>query len=141
MNPFARWLKETRERHHVSQEKLVDDINAWAAAEGMAWTLHRPNYNGWERGKGITDPLRDRLIAYWTAQGEDEPDLTPVVPTPEPDLAVALLALATELRAWREERESIEARLRAAEAELAALRAGSTGAGSRGRSAPAVTAG
>jgi hypothetical protein len=62
-------------------------------------------------------------------------------PEPQPDLAAAVLALATELRAWREERESIEERLRAAESELQSLRARPAAEASPGRSAPPSTAG
>lgn len=88
MTPIATWLRATRDRHGLSQEALVAEINAWAKAtdqrneRGDAWQLHRPNYVGWEGGKQATKATVDRLIAFWQSKGEKAPDLTPATPAP-----------------------------------------------------------
>ena len=88
MTPIATWLRTTRDRHGLSQESLVAEINAWAQVTGQrnergdAWQLHRPNYVGWEGGKQATKATVDRLIAFWQSRGEPAPDLTPEPPKP-----------------------------------------------------------
>src|SRR5690348_3637505 len=95
MTPVAAWLRETRNRHLTpegrpwSQEYTVNRVNEWAAETGQIgesgrpWQLHRPNYVGYE---GTTEPTPwtlNKLVAFWTAQGEPAPDLRPA-PDPEP---------------------------------------------------------
>jgi hypothetical protein len=132
------WLRERR--GSTSQQALVEDINRTLSD----WTITRDRYSKYESGAtpfGLV--VLTRFVDYWERKGvPGGPDFTPPEPTPEPpDLATALLALATELRAWREERESIEGRLRAAESELESLRAQRAAEGRGARSAPPSTAG
>lgn len=83
MAPIADWLRDTRLRQRTpegrpwSQEYLVDRVNEWARATEQGWTLYRPNYVGWEKGKEPTAPILGRLVAFWESQGEPGPDLTP----------------------------------------------------------------
>ena len=130
------WLRERR--GSMSQAALADDITATAG-----WTITRDRYSKYESGAvPFGAGVLDRLVSYWAGKGQPGPDFTPPEPVAEPpSLADAVLALATELRAWREERESIEARLLAAEAELQSLRARPAAEGRGARSAPPSTAG
>lgn len=99
MTPTAAWLRETRQRHSApsgrpwSQEYVVDRINEWAEATGQVqdngspWRLYRPNYVGYEGTVEPTPWIARKLIDFWIAQGEAEPDLTPE-PEPEPPLSL-----------------------------------------------------
>lgn len=114
MAPLATWLRETRSRHNLSQESLVDAINAWARAtnqrndDGKPWKLYRPNYVGWEGGKKAQPATIARLVAYWQAQDEPAPDLSARAPEPElPSLELALRALVHELTTARDERNAL----------------------------------
>jgi hypothetical protein len=121
---LALWLRDTRKRHVTpkgrpwAQEYAVDRINEWAAATGQTrengepWRLHRPNYVGYEGGKNAEPETVARLVAFWVAQGEPAPDLTPIAPPelePAPDLASVLSRLNAELTAMREERAEVRA--------------------------------
>lgn len=142
MNDYEReraraWLRQRRGT--MSQDALVQDI----AATMPAWNITRDRYSKYESGgTPFGAKVLAQFIDYWAAKGQPGPDFTPPPePEPVPDLATAIVALATELRAWREERESIEVRLRAAEAALEGLRAGSATEVSPVRSAPPARAG
>lgn len=132
------WLRRMRGKQ--DQGALTADITATLPD----WSIRRETYSKYESGAApIGEKVLDQFRRYWTLKGFPEgPDFSPAPdPEPAPDLAQAVAMLATELRAWREERESIESRLRAAEAELESLRAGSGDEASPGRPAPPSTAG
>lgn len=122
MNAIAQRLRDARlsQRHPVtgrpwSQEYAVERIR-----EEAGWTtLYRPNYIGWENGRGMAPETLERLVAFWASHGVAGPDLTP--PEPAPDLPTALMALARELEASRLGRERAEERAESAERALAAL--------------------
>lgn len=109
----------------------MDAINAWARAtdqrneDGKPWKLYRPNYVGWEGGKSAQPATIARLIAYWQAQGEPAPDLTPRAAEPElPSLELALRALVHELTTAREERDAVRRDLAKVQTTLNRLVAG-----------------
>lgn len=121
MTPTAAWLRETRLRHSApsgrpwSQEYVVDRINEWAEATGQVqdngspWRLYRPNYVGYEGTVEPTPWIARKLIDFWRAQGEPEPDLTPE-PEPEPPLSLeerAVRAAEAQVLATREQTEAI----------------------------------
>jgi hypothetical protein len=109
MTPIATWLRATRERHGLSQESLVAEINAWAEAtdqrndRGERWTLYRPNYVGWEGGKKAKPETVERLIAFWQSKDEPAPDLTP---KPAPLSLEERAVLAAERQADAMERQA-----------------------------------
>jgi hypothetical protein len=140
MVPVNAWLRATRLRQadpdsgrFLSQERLVDEVNAWSAARGLLnehgqpWRLHRPNYNGYERESSPKTPEPEtlrRFVQFWAERGEPGPEEYEAGPEPvqPPDLATALTALAEELRAMREERAAWAVELAAMREELAGLR-------------------
>lgn len=121
MTPTAAWLRETRQRHSApsgrpwSQEYVVDRINEWAEATGQVqdngspWRLYRPNYVGYEGTVEPTPWIARKLIDFWIAQGEPEPDLTPEPePVPPPSLEErAVVAAEAQVVAIREQTDAI----------------------------------
>lgn len=78
MTPIAQWLRDARLRQTNpdtgrpwSQEFLVDRVRA-----ETGWTLHRPNYVGYERGAGMEPDTLQRFIDFWHKYGVEAPDLT-----------------------------------------------------------------
>lgn len=121
-------------RGEQSQQRLAEDIEATTG-----YRITRDRYSKYESGATpFGRSVFAELLRYWQAKGEPGPDFTR--PEPTPDLATALLALAAELAALREERTGLVARVTDLEAMVAKLAAPSvegSGAGA-GPRAPLV---
>lgn len=83
MNQIGQWLRAARlaQRHPVtgrpwSQEYAVERIR-----EEASWpTLYRPNYVGYENGRGMEPETLDRLARFWAGYGVEAPRSGPAAP-------------------------------------------------------------
>lgn len=117
--PQSTWLIEQRKRRGWRPEDVADRLDVAVAT-----------IRGWESGRGIGPDSMTRLEMLFGVQ-------SPAVgQAGQPDLAAALTALVEELRAMRQEREGMEARVRALEAEVRSHHGQPGGAGFPMRSVP-----
>jgi transcriptional regulator with XRE-family HTH domain len=66
MTPVAEWLRTTRERHGLTQERFLE-----ALASETGWAPHRPNYSRYESGKSTPQPdTLAKFVAFWQTRGE-----------------------------------------------------------------------
>lgn len=124
----SQWLREMR--GDISQAELAADITS-----ATGWTITRDRYSKYESGSlPFGREVLGHFVDYWAGKGRPGPDFTP--PAQPPDLATALLALASELAALREERQAMVQRVDELEAQVAELvEAAPSGAGSASRAA------
>ncbi len=123
--PLQLWIVDNRKRLGLTPADLarLTDVTPDTA-------------RGWEsRGAPSADALAILVRTFGVPLPEEQQGYG------DASLAAAVLELTGELRAWRVERESTEARLRAVEAELESLRARPAAGASSGRSVPLGTAG
>jgi hypothetical protein len=123
---YGRWLVASREARGFSST-----VEARRAMEAAGIVIGHSTYAEYEAGTKPPSknhlPLLERFwgpVDLFEAQALD----------PDPSLAAAITLLVAELRAGREEREALEARLRAVEAELQSLRGPRAGGASPARS-------
>lgn len=126
---WARFLVGQREVAGLTQKATFE-----AFRQDLGWaTDSRASYGDLERGDRQPNP--EEQAYFLKHYGFDElPD--DEASAEEPTLARALIELTAELRASRLEREAVEIRLQALEAELRSLRAPRGDEGRQGRSAP-----
>lgn len=104
-------------------------------------SISQAEFSQWESGSRVPrpdNPKVERLYEFFGSRPEEETGPSAVG---EAGLAQAINLLVGELQAMRQERESIEARLRALEAELQSRRDPRAGEGFVGPLAPLVEAG
>ena len=126
---LAQWLIRARGTAKMTAPAFLAALQA----EGHK-APHPSNYAQWE--SGVVTPEETSLapiIEFWAARKV----AGPAVADPGPTLAAALMALAQELGAVREERTALAARVDQLEAMVRALvPAGGTGAGTAAAATP-----
>ena len=69
------WMKACRGA--MSQETLVKELNAFFAGDTEPWSITRDRYSKYESGGAdFGRAMFGRFVTYWTAKGEDAPNLT-----------------------------------------------------------------
>ena len=118
----AQWLIQSRKRFENpatkrpwSAEHFLEELRA-----AGGWAPNIANYAQWESGE--VTPREENLrpvIEFYAARGIAGP-AQPPAPEPALDLPRALMALARELEALREERQSLAGQVRELQAMVAA---------------------